>query len=331
MSGARLITVAAGDDELRLDRWFKRHFPALGRGPLEKLLRTGQVRLDGGRVKASARVAAGQRIRVPPAVAEPPAAQPQPRASEHERALIRGLVLYRDKTMIAIDKPAGLAVQGGTKVSVSVDSMLDGLRFEAPERPRLVHRLDKDTSGVLVLARTRKAAAGLVAAFRDGTVAKEYWALVQGVPKPERGILDLALAKKPVDPAGRERMVGDRDGGKRARTAYAVIDQAQRAVSWLSLVPETGRTHQLRVHCRALGTPILGDRKYGAGAIPADGRPPVRRLMLHARRIRIPRDAGGPVTVTAPLDAEMRAQWSFFEFDAHSSGDIESFTADRPF
>lgn len=331
MSGVRLVSVAADDDGLRLDRWFKRHFPALGHGSLEKLLRTGQIRLDGGRVKASARVAAGGEIRIPPTVTDKPTPVRPVRQSDRDRAFIRALVLYQDETLIAIDKPAGLAVQGGTKVGVSVDSLLDGLQFEAPERPRLVHRLDKDTSGVLVLARTRKAAASLVAAFRDGTVAKEYWALVAGVPTPERGIVDMALAKKAVDPAGRERVVGDRHDGKRARTAYAVIEQARQVVSWLSLVPETGRTHQLRVHCQALGTPILGDWKYGAQAVQSDGRPPIRRLMLHARRIRIPRAAGGPVTVTSSLDAEMRAQWSFFGFDPQFDRDIESFTADRPF
>ncbi len=329
MSRARTLTVAAGDADIRLDRWFKRHYPALGHGRLEKLLRTGQVRLDGGRAKASARLAAGQQIRLPPSLLDTPASEE--RLGEAERAFIRNLVLYRDEHIIAIDKPAGLAVQGGSKVGESVDGMLEGLRFGADERPRLVHRLDKATSGVLVLARDRKTASVLVGAFRDGLIVKEYWALVAGVPHPERGTLDLALAKKPIDPDGREQVMADEQDGKPARTDYAVIDSVRDVVSWLSLAPRTGRTHQLRVHCRALGTPILGDRKYGRPGPQPDGRPVVGRLMLHARRLHIPREAGGAVTVAAPLDAAMRAQWSFYGFAEEFGRDIAPFTFDSPF
>ncbi len=328
MSRARTIAVTAADAEIRLDRWFKRHYPALGHGRLEKLLRTGQVRLDGGRAKASARLAPGQRIRLSPGILEPPARGE--RLETADREFIRSLVLYRDDRIIAIDKPAGLAVQGGTKVAISVDALLDGLRFGSVERPRLVHRLDKATSGVLVLARSRKAASALVDAFRDGGIVKEYWALVAGAPRPERGRIDLALAKKPVDPAGREQVTADEHDGKPARTEYAVVESAGQAVSWLLLIPRTGRTHQLRVHCRALGAPILGDRKYGGFAAAEDGRLAVERLMLHARRLRIPREAGGPLDVTAPLDTAMAAQWSFYGFAGDSGRAIESFTADRP-
>ena len=328
MSRARTLSVATGDADIRLDRWFKRHYPALGHGRLEKLLRTGQVRLDGARVKASARLAAGQRIRVPPGLIDRPVRAE--RLDEAERKFIQSLVLYRDARIVAIDKPAGLAVQGGTGVGKSVDALLEGLRFGTAERPRLVHRLDKATSGVLLIARDRKAAAALVGAFRDGLIVKEYWGLVAGVPRPERGTLDLALVKKPVDPAGREQVTTDEADGKPARTDYAVIDSVSDVVSWLSLVPRTGRTHQLRVHCRALGAPILGDRKYGDPHRPPDGRPAVGRLMLHARRVYIPRDAGGPVTVCAPLDAAMRAQWSFYGFAEEAGRDIDSFTAGGP-
>ena len=313
MSRARILTVGPGDDDIRLDRWFRRHFPALGHARLEKLLRTGQIRVDGGRARASMRVAAGRAVRIPPGLAEEAAAPARRPVSEADAEFLRGRVLYRDDAVIAIDKPAGLAVQGGSRVLSSVDSMLDALRFDAAERPRLVHRLDKDTSGVLALARSRKAAASLVAAFREGAVEKEYWALVAGVPDPPAGVVDLALAKAAA-PGGGERVRGGAPGARPARTAYAVVAGARR-VAWLSLRPETGRTHQIRVHCQALGTPVVGDRKYGAGAPRLEGPPPAERLMLHARRLALPRAGGPPVAVTAPLDDAMRAQWAFWGFD----------------
>ena len=316
MSRARILTVGSGDDDIRLDRWFRRHFPGLAHGRLEKLLRTGQIRVDGARARASTRVAAGRAVRIPPGLAEE-SARPTRRqeVSPADAALLRGRVLYRDDRMIAIDKPAGLAVQGGSKVKASVDAMLDALRFDAEERPRLVHRLDKDTSGVLAIARSREAAAFLVAAFREGRVEKEYWALVSGVPARSSGVVDLALAKAAEPGEDRERVRAGAPGARRARTAWAVIAGARR-VAWLSLRPETGRTHQIRVHCRALGTPILGDRKYGGDAPRIDGPPPARRLMLHACRLVLPRPDGPPVAVTAPLDEAMQAQWSFWGFDA---------------
>ncbi len=314
MSPARILTVGPDDDDIRLDRWFRRHFPALGHGHLEKLLRTGQIRVDGGRARASTRVAAGRAVRIPPGLAEE-FSRPDRRApvSPSDAECLRRRVLYRDAGTIVIDKPAGLAVQGGSKVKSSVDAMLDALRFDAGERPRLVHRLDKDTSGVLALARSRKAAAALVAAFREGRVEKEYWALVAGVPPRESGVVDLALAKAPA-PGGGESVRAGAAGAKRARTAWRVVAEARR-VAWLSLRPETGRTHQIRVHCRALGTPIVGDGKYGADAPRIDGPPPAGRLMLHARRLVLPGEGGGAVSVAAPLDAAMRAQWAFWGFD----------------
>ena len=316
MSRARVLTVGPGDHDIRLDRWFRRHFPGLAHGRLEKLLRTGQIRVDGGRARASTRVTAGRAVRIPPGLAEE-SAQP-PRLSDVspvDAAFLRSRVLYRDDAVVAIDKPAGLAVQGGSKVKASVDAMLEALRFDAEERPRLVHRLDKDTSGVLAIARSRAAAAFLVAAFGEGRVEKEYWALVSGVPARPSGVVDLALAKAAEPGGDRERVRAGAPGARRARTAWAVVAGARR-VAWLSLRPETGRTHQIRVHCRALGTPVLGDRKYGGDAPRIDGPPEARRLMLHARRLVLPRPDGPPVTVIAPLDEAMRAQWSFWGFDA---------------
>jgi 23S rRNA pseudouridine955/2504/2580 synthase len=313
MMGAQTRTVAEDEDALRLDRWFRRHFPELGHGRLEKLLRTGQVRVDGRRAKAGLRLIAGQQIRVPP-IPEPTAAPPRPAGLKPgDAAALRDRILHLDDDLIAIDKPPGLAVQGGSGVARHLDAMLDALRFDAAERPRLVHRLDKDTGGVLLLARNSRAAARLTAAFREHRVGKAYWAIVVGVPRPRRGRIELPLAKKMA--AGGERVRPADEGGRRAVTLYATVEVAARQAAWLVLVPLTGRGHQLRVHCAALGTPILGDGKYGgAGAfLSAEGI--ARRLHLHARSITVPRPRGGMLRIVAPLPAHMARSWSYFGFD----------------
>ncbi len=315
MSGVQTLTVAPEDAEIRLDRWFKRHFPELGHGRLEKLLRTGQIRLDGKRADASDRVASGQRVRVPPfpqAVTPPQPAPPRLRPSDEK--FLRGLILYQDDDLLVIDKPAGLAVQGGTGTTRHLDGLLDGLRLGAKERPRLVHRLDKDTSGVLVLARSAAVAARLGEAFRGKTVRKVYWAIVVGAPKPRSGKIDERLAKLPGK--GGERVVPDENEGERALTYYRTVAFAGEHFAWLALEPVTGRTHQLRVHCVTLGTPILGDGKYGGTAAHPQSLPqPLgTRLHLHARAIALPSKKRKPLIVTAPLPAHMRATWQFFGF-----------------
>jgi 23S rRNA pseudouridine955/2504/2580 synthase len=313
MSGVQTLTVAPEDAEIRLDRWFKRHFPELGHGRLEKLLRTGQIRLDGRRAEAGDRVAAGQSVRVPPLpqTAPPPvASKPAPRSDDAE--FLQRRVLHRDDELIVIDKPAGLAVQGGTGTTRHLDALLDALRFGAAERPRLVHRLDKDTSGVLILARSAAAAARLGAAFRGKSVRKIYWAAVVGAPKPRQGRIDQSLSKLP-GPRG-ERMAPDDENGERAITHYRTVSHAGERFAWLALEPVTGRTHQLRVHCASLGTPILGDGKYGGAAAHPAGLPQPRKLHLHARAIALPRLRGGLLTVTAPLPAHMRETWKFLGF-----------------
>lgn len=321
MSEVRTLEVSADEAEQRLDRWFKRRFPELPHARLERLLRTGQVRVDGKRAKGNLRLAAGQKVRVPPLHEDregAPSSRPVGARAADERALeaLRRRVLYRDAEVLAIDKPAGLAVQGGTETVHHLDAMLDALRFEAPERPRLVHRLDKDTSGVLLLARSARAAAWLAEAFRRKETRKLYWAVVVGVPRPPEGKIDIPLEKLP----GRlgERVVADEEG-RRAITHYAVVEHAGKQAAWLALSPLTGRTHQLRAHCAAIGTPILGDGKYGgAGAfLPGSGLP--RQLHLHARRIRVPRPQGGVIDVTAPLPPHMRTTWSFFGFNPNST------------
>lgn len=324
MSGVQQIEIRQEDADQRLDRWFKRHFPALGHGRLEKLLRTGQVRLDGKRARAGDRVEAGQVVRVPPLgePAEKPE-QPQqrrPRAADDRWAMtLRKAVLYKDDDVLVIDKPAGLAVQGGSGLSTSVDDLLDALQFDAKERPRLVHRLDRDTSGVLALARNAKAAQRLTEAFRHKEARKIYWAVVVGVPEVRGGRIDAPLQK--AGGKGGERVHVDEEG-KRAVTEFAVIERAGRKAAWLALMPVTGRTHQLRAHCLALGTPILGDGKYaGAAAFLSKDNLP-RQLHLHARRLRIPHPAGkGWIDVTAPLPEHMRKTWAFFGFAAKPETD----------
>jgi 23S rRNA pseudouridine955/2504/2580 synthase len=314
MTGVQTIAVAADDGELRLDRWFRRHFPALAHGRLEKLLRTGQIRVDGRRASAGDRVAPGQRIRVPPlgdlSAAPPRNGPPAPRPRDLD--MIQHTVLHIDDDLIVIDKPAGLAVQGGTNTDRHLDALLDGLRFGSVERPRLVHRLDRDTSGVLVVARSAAVAAKLGAAFRGKTVQKIYWAAVVGVPKPRQGRIDQPLAK--VAGAAGERVAADDEDGKRAVTYYRTVAHAGDRFAWLALQPVTGRTHQLRAHAVALGTPILGDGKYGGATAHPAGVPQPRKLHLHARALSLPHPRGGTLTVTAPLPAHMKETWAFFGF-----------------
>ncbi len=315
MTAVHSIEVAADEGELRLDRWFRRHFPGLTHGRLEKLLRTGQIRVDGRRAKASLRLVAGQVVRVPPieAGAETGPAHRQPRTiDEHEARDIQARVIYRDSDVIVVDKPAGLSVQGGPGIPRHLDGLLDALQFDAGERPRLVHRLDRDTSGVLALARDARAAAWLAEAFRLRTARKLYWAITVGVPSPRAGDIDVALEKRP----GRhgERMVAE-EGGKPSLTEYRVLDHAGKRAAWVKLLPHTGRTHQLRVHCAAIGTPILGDGKYGGAAAHIEVAGIAPRLHLHARAIELPKRSGGILRAVAPLPPHMADAFCFFGFE----------------
>lgn len=323
MSQVITRTVADGETDLRLDRWFKRHYPWLGHAKLEKLLRTGQVRVDGGRAKASTRLEAGQAIRIPP-LGDPPADDAEPRAPRPPRAdperiaELEAAVLHRDDAVIVLNKPPGLATQGGTGQTEHLDGLLGHLKFGAAERPRLVHRLDKDTSGVILLARNAAAAAKLAEALRKRDARKLYWALVVGVPEHRSGKIDLPLAKLPGI-AG-ERMVADEDDGKNAVTLYRTVDTAGRRAAWLAMAPLTGRTHQLRVHAAAMGTPIVGDGKYGAQEAYLTGGIS-RKLHLHARAIRLAHPDGGMLEVKAPMPAHMVATWDFLGFEIERAAD----------
>ncbi|NKB59209.1 MAG: RluA family pseudouridine synthase [Alphaproteobacteria bacterium] len=320
MTGVETRTVDEAEDAIRLDHWFKQHFPSLGYGRLQKLLRTGQVRVDGRRAKAGLRLAAGQSVRIPPLSDRAAPEKARVGVSDADAAFIRGLIIHQDDDVLVINKPAGLATQGGTGVVRHLDGMLDALTFGAPERPRLVHRLDKDTSGCVVLARNRKAAAHLGRSFNGRSARKIYWAVTAGVPRLSRGKIDLALAK--VAGPGGERMAADPDGGKRAVTLYAVLERSGNRLAWLAFWPQTGRTHQIRVHAAEMQTPILGDGKYGGAAAFLQSEDVPRQLHLHAREISLPHPSGrGTLRAVAELPSHMRKTWSLMGFAAKEDGD----------
>lgn len=313
--------VADDDDGIRVDRWFSRHFPALTHGRLEKLLRKGEVRVDGKRAKSADRVAAGQVMRLPPQVIHDKVEErvkPAPVVKTSRR--LEDAILYMDKHLIVLNKPSGLATQGGSGLKEHVDGMLDQLSFEKNTRPKLVHRLDRDTSGVLLVARTAQAAAGLSRALAGRDASKIYWALVKGVPKQKHGIVKAALAKEGVRGKGERMTVSEDDDAKFALTEYAVMGQAGQEFAWVAARPVTGRTHQIRVHLASLGTPIVGDFKYGGTDAKGKGAI-VDKLHLHARSIDIPRPDGGRLQVTAPLSPHMAKSWELLGFDANDKRD----------
>jgi 23S rRNA pseudouridine955/2504/2580 synthase len=307
--------VTEDEADIRLDRWLRRHYPVLTQGMLQKLCRTGQVRVDGSRAETSLRLRPGQSVRIPPLPSSPPPPPPQ----DLDPATLRELdsmVLYMDDSVIVVNKPAGLPVQGGPGIIRHLDGMLDGLRNGALDRPRLVHRIDMDTSGLLVLARSPGSAAKLAAAFRSRHVEKTYWAVVAGRPEPSEGRIDRALVRFGGLRGGERTAIaapGEADAS-RAITEYKTMDHASKRLAWLALYPHTGRTHQLRVHCASLGTPILGDRKYGGETAQLDGF--ADRLHLHARALTLPHPSGGTLSLEAEIPPHMRATFERLGFEA---------------
>lgn len=322
-SPARSIMVGADDDGIRLDRWFRRNLPDISFATVSRWARTGQLRIDGARATPGDRVVEGQTIRIPPVQPEQEAAPARsrpvrPALSDEEMEFAQSLVIHRDEQAIVINKPPGLATQGGTKTESHVDGLLDALAFEREDRPKLVHRLDKDTSGALLLARTARAAAFFAKSFSSRTARKVYWALVVGVPGIEDGMIDLPLAKQPG--TGGEKMHVDKEEGLPARTRYRVIERAGNRACWLELQPYTGRTHQIRVHLAAIGHPIVGDGKYGGKDAFLTGTIS-RKMHLHARRIRIDHPDGGRIDVRAELPAHFAESLSDLGFDIQT-GDL---------
>jgi 23S rRNA pseudouridine955/2504/2580 synthase len=335
MSGVQTITVGAGEGDQRLDRWLKRHFPQLTQGRIEKACRRGEIRVDGGRVKPATRVEAGQSVRVPPLPVEAPPAPPErPRISERDAEMMRAAVLYRDDHLIALNKPPGLATQGGSGQDRHIDGLAEALKFGLDEKPRLVHRLDRDTSGILLLARTRESAKALTEAFRARDARKIYWAAVAGVPHPRMGTIRYGLVKAPGHgKAGEnEKMrcihpdeVDRTPDAKRAVTDYAVLSALGTRASWCALIPVTGRTHQLRAHMAEIGHPVVGDGKYGGsgqenlgdGWGAQLGGEISRKLHLHARSLTMTHPfTGGRLHLVAPLPEHMARTWASLEWHA---------------
>jgi 23S rRNA pseudouridine955/2504/2580 synthase len=316
VSGVQTVTVSEKDDGLRLDRWFRNNFPGLSHVRLEKLLRTGQVRVNGGRVKASRRIEAGETIRIPPIETAPATVSVAQPPRKDAADFLRKITLFEDEYLLALNKPFGLAVQGGTKTREHVDGMLAALEKDG-ERPRLVHRLDADTGGLLIIAKTRRAAAALSRSFQGRGVVKTYWALCAGAPQHREGTINLPIAKKMVwtRDGQREQMTpADDEEAKTAITDYMTLDGAG-PVSFLALKPVTGRTHQLRVHCAAIGAPIVGDRKYGGPRARVEGAG--EGLHLFCRSMTFPHpETRKSMTLTAPLTGAMKASFALFDFDA---------------
>ncbi len=308
-------TVSEDEADIRLDRWFRRQYPNVTQGALQKLCRTGQVRVDGRRAEPATRLGPGQSVRVPPLPHAARQAPLVPSVDAHDAREMERMVLYRDEQMLVLNKPPGLPVQGGPGIVRHVDGLLDALRFGSEHRPRLVHRLDRDTSGLLLLARTPGVAGKLAASFRGRDVRKTYWAVVVGRPPPLEGVIDLPLARLGAG-AGALTIAAERgeEDAVSARSEYLVRDSAARKLSWLELLPLTGRTHQLRVHCEALGTPILGDPKYGGAKSRLEGFS--NQLHLHARELRLPHPSGGWLDVAAELPQHMRETFKALGFEA---------------
>ncbi|HKX92014.1 MAG TPA: RluA family pseudouridine synthase [Sphingomicrobium sp.] len=314
MTNPRTFIVGDEDDGIRLDRWFRRNMPEISFNLVSRWARTGQLRLAGKRAIPGDRIEAGQEIRLPPAEATPAPAERAPRRetlTPEEVQFVRDMVIYEDANVFVLNKPPGLATQGGTKTTRHLDRLLDGLAGERG-RPKLVHRLDKDTSGALLVARTARAAGHFAKAFSGRTARKLYWALVVGVPAQPDGEIDAPLAKQPG--TGGEKMHVDAESGLPAKTRWRVIDRAGNRAAWVELQPLTGRTHQLRAHMAAIGHAIVGDAKYGgADAFLTGGIS--RKMHLHARRLKVDGPGGGKVDVTADLPQHFAESLATLGFD----------------
>jgi 23S rRNA pseudouridine955/2504/2580 synthase len=320
------VTIKPDEDGMRVDRFFEARFPGLSFSHIQRIIRKGEVRVNGKRTEPKARLQAGQAIRIPPLKVEAPPPRDDAPQAQQDRAFIKSITLYEDDDVMVLNKPMGLAVQGGSGTTRHLDGMLGALRGAGPDaqRPRLVHRLDKDTAGCLLVAKTRFAAAALAKTFRSRAARKIYWALVAGVPKPRQGRISTFLAKQEVEEESFMRVAqhGEKDA-VHAVTYYAVVETSAQKLAWLSLKPVTGRTHQLRAHMAHVGNPIVGDPKYfniENWEFPGGMQD---RLHLLARRIAVPHPRGGRIDVSAPLPPHMEQTWNLLGFDAARYDPIE--------
>jgi 23S rRNA pseudouridine955/2504/2580 synthase len=318
-AAVQTVTVTPDENDMRVDRFFEARFPGLSFSHIQRIIRKGEVRVNGKRTQPKARLAAGQSVRVPPLKLDEPKPRANAPAAQKDRAFLKSITLYEDDDVMVLNKPLGLAVQGGSGTTRHIDGMLEALRGPGrdAQRPRLVHRVDKDTAGCLLVAKTRFAAAALAKSFRSRSARKIYWALVAGVPKPRQGRVSTYLAKEEREEDSFMRVaVHGEKGASHAVTYYAVVETAAKKLAWLSLKPVTGRTHQLRAHMAHIGHPIVGDPKYfnkENWELPGGIQD---RLHLLARRIALPHPRGGTIDVSAPLPPHMQQTWNLLGFDA---------------
>ena len=317
--GVHTVTVTADENDMRVDRFFEARFPGLSFSHIQRIIRKGEVRVDGKRTQPKARLAAGQAVRIPPLKLERPTPREDAPQAQKDRAFLKSIVLYEDADVLVLNKPMGLAVQGGSGTARHIDGMLEALRGPGADaqRPRLVHRLDKDTAGCLLVAKTRFAAAALAKTFRSRSARKIYWALTAGVPRPRQGRISTFLAKEEREEDSFMRIAAHGEkGASHAVTYYAVVETSAQKLAWLSLKPVTGRTHQLRAHMAHIGHPIVGDPKYFTKEnweLPGGIQ---EKLHLLARRIVVPHPRGGTIDVSAPLPPHMQQTWNLLGFDA---------------
>jgi 23S rRNA pseudouridine955/2504/2580 synthase len=318
-TGVQTVAVTGDEAGMRVDRFLEARYPALSFSHIQRIIRKGELRVNGKRAQPKDRLQAGQAVRIPPLKLDAPKPRnPLAEADDKTRAFLASITLHEDADVLVLNKPMGLAVQGGSGTTRHLDGMLEALRDSQGQRPRLVHRLDKDTAGCLLVAKTRFAAAALAKTFRSRAARKIYWALVAGVPKPRQGRVSTYLAKEEREDESFMRVARHgEEGASHAVTYYAVVETAARTLAWLSLKPVTGRTHQLRAHMAHIGHPILGDPKYFSREnweLPGGMQ---NRLHLLARRIAVPHPRGsGVIDVTAPLPPHMVQSWNLLGFDA---------------
>ena len=318
------VTVTSDEGGMRVDRFFEARFPGLSFSHIQRIIRKGEVRVNGRRIEPKDRLEAGQAVRIPPLRLDQPKPAPADSETDKTRAFLQSILLYQDADVLVLNKPMGLAVQGGSGTTRHLDGMLDALRDPHGQRPRLVHRLDKDTAGCLLVAKSRFAAAALAKTFRSRAARKVYWALVAGVPKPRQGRISTFLAKEEREEESFMRIAAHGEkGASHAVTYYAVVETAGQQLAWLSLKPVTGRTHQLRAHLAHIGHPIVGDPKYFSKEnwqLPGGMQ---NRLHLLARRIVVPHPRGGVIDVSAPLPPHMVQSWNLLGFDSARYDPIE--------
>ena len=326
LAAGKVQTVAVTADEsgMRVDRFFEARFPGLSFSHIQRIIRKGEVRVNGKRTQPKARLETGQAVRIPPLKVEAPAPRDDAPAAQKDRAFLKSIILFEDADVMVLNKPMGLAVQGGSGTTRHIDGMLGTMRGPDGQRPRLVHRLDKDTAGCLLVAKTRFAAAALAKTFRSRSARKIYWALVAGVPKPAQGRISTYLAKQEVEEDSYMRIAkhGEKDA-VHAVTYYALVEPAAHKFAWISLKPVTGRTHQLRAHMAHVGNPIVGDPKYfniENWEFPGGVQ---NKLHLLARRIAVPHPRGGIIDVSAPLPPHMEQSWNLLGFDTKRYDPIE--------